>query len=70
MLVLITDGFFEWEDRDGEQFGLDRLESAIRDHPEPPPQEIIGAMHAAILAFTSGTPQADDLTAVIVKRVS
>jgi serine phosphatase RsbU (regulator of sigma subunit) len=70
MLVLITDGFFEWEDRDGEQFGLDRLESAIRDHAELPPQEIIGAMHAAILAFTSGTPQADDLTAVIIKRVS
>lgn len=70
MLVLITDGFFEWEDRDGEQYGLDRLEDAIREHAELPPQEIIGAMHAGILAFTSGTPQADDLTAVIVKRVS
>jgi len=70
MLVLITDGFFEWEDHDGEQYGLDRLEGAIRDHAERPPQEVIGAMHAGILAFTSGTPQDDDLTAVIVKRVS
>jgi len=70
MLVLITDGFFEWEDRDGEQYGLDRMEGAIRDHAERPPQEIIGAMHAGILAFTAGTPQDDDLTAVIVKRVS
>jgi serine phosphatase RsbU (regulator of sigma subunit) len=68
MLVLITDGFFEWEDRDGEQYGLDRMEGAIRDHAERPPQEIIGAMHAGILAFTGGTPQDDDLTAVVVKR--
>ena len=48
----------------------DRMEGAIRDHADRPPQEIIGAMHAGILAFTSGTPQDDDLTAVIVKRVS
>ncbi len=70
MLILITDGFFEWEDAQGEQYGLERLEGAIRDHAERPPQEIIGAMHAGVLGFTAGTPQADDLTAVIVKRVS
>jgi hypothetical protein len=69
MLVLITDGFYEWEDRNEEQYGLDRLEGAIRDHADRPPQEIIGAMHAGVLGYTAGTPQPDDLTAVIVKRI-
>ncbi|NKB89648.1 MAG: SpoIIE family protein phosphatase [Acidobacteria bacterium] len=70
MLILITDGFYEWENREGEMYDLDRLESSIRDHAERPPQEVIGAMHAGVLAFTAGTPQPDDLTAVIVKRVA
>jgi len=69
MLVLFTGGFNEWENHDGEQWGFDRLEATIRDHADRPPQEIIGAMHAGVLAFTSGTPQDDDLTAVIVKRI-
>ena len=31
MMVLITDGFYEWEDRNEEQFGLERLENTIRE---------------------------------------
>lgn len=68
MLILITDGFFEWSDASGGQFGTQRLVSAIRAHCDLPAGEIIGRMHAEVSAFGGDTPQADDLTAVIVKR--
>jgi len=65
----MTDGFFEWENRAGEEFGMERLETAIRGAAAEPPDEIIRRMHRAVTTFTAGTPQADDLTAVIIKRV-
>ena len=68
MVVLVTDGFFEWENPDGEQFGLDRLDEAIRQARDLPAREIIPAMYSAVLKFADGTAQGDDLTAVIVKR--
>ena len=68
--MLITDGFFEWERADGEQFGLDPLEAAIHEAAALPPAQIIDRMYAAVNAFAAGEPQQDDLTAVIVKRVA
>jgi serine phosphatase RsbU (regulator of sigma subunit) len=70
MLVLMTDGFFEWENASGDEFGMDRLEAAIRSAARRPPDEIIRQMYDAVTAFVDGAPQADDLTAVIIKRTS
>lgn len=70
LIVLMTDGFFEWTNPAGEEFGMDRLETAIRSTAHLAPGEIIDRMHKAVTAFAGGTPQADDLTAVIIKRTS
>ena len=70
LLVLMTDGFFEWENRDGEQFGLDRLNATIERAGGLPAKEIISTLYAAVLEFANGAEQQDDLTAVIVKRES
>ena len=35
-----------------------------------PPEEIIAELYQAVLAFANGTKQKDDLTAVIIKRIS
>ncbi len=70
MLVLMTDGFFEWENTSGEEFGMDRLEAAIRSAATRPPDEIIRTMYDAVTTFVGGAAQADDLTAVIVKRTA
>ncbi len=70
MLVLITDGFFEWADSAGEIYGTARLSEAIRAASSLPPDRIIKRLHSAVLDFAGGTVQADDLTAVIVKRKS
>jgi len=67
-LVLVTDGFFEWANPSGELFGIDRLSEVIRAQRAARPAELIAALHAAVTAFARGTPQEDDLTAVVIKR--
>ena len=68
LLVLATDGFFEWANREGEQFGIKRLEEAIRQSKGSPPCELISALYGTVVAFSGGTQQQDDLTAVVIKR--
>jgi serine phosphatase RsbU (regulator of sigma subunit) len=68
LLVLATDGFFEWTNGEGQQFGLKRVEDTIRKSKEKRPSELIAALYSAVLAFSGGTTQQDDLTAVVIKR--
>jgi serine phosphatase RsbU (regulator of sigma subunit) len=68
MIVLATDGFFDWSNAEGEQFGTARLARAIRAAGALPPQQIIATLYDAVVEFTDGTPQKDDVTAVIIKR--
>lgn len=70
MVVLATDGFFEWENAEGEQFGVARLTQAVRKARHLPPEEIIAELYNAVKTFANGTKQADDLTAVVIKRVA
>jgi serine phosphatase RsbU (regulator of sigma subunit) len=68
LLVLATDGFFEWTNGEGEQFGVKRAVEIIRKSKEKRPSELISALYAAVLAFSGGTKQQDDLTAVVIRR--
>ena len=68
LLVLTTDGFFEWANAHDEQFGLARLQDTIRSSRDLQSSEIIAQLHAAVVKFAGGTAQQDDLTAVVVKR--
>lgn len=70
LLLLVTDGFCEWENADGQQFGVKRLEDVVRAVRHKPPREIIQALYAAALDFSSGTQQQDDLTALVLKRTT
>jgi len=69
MLVLVTDGFFEWKNAAGEQFGIDPIMALARERRDLPAAEIIRRIHEAVVAFCGGTCQDDDLTALVVKRV-
>lgn len=70
IVLLITDGFFEWEDKNGEEFGADRLVQIINQNSDREPEIIIAELYESVLRFADGTPQKDDLTAVLIKRVS
>jgi serine phosphatase RsbU (regulator of sigma subunit) len=69
ILVLITDGFIEWANTDGEEFGDDRLMEAIRASRDMPSAGIISELYSEVVRFAGPSPQLDDLTAVVVKRV-
>lgn len=68
MLVIVTDGFYEWENPDGEEFGLSRLESVIRESHGCSANEVIARLRSSVETFCNGTEQKDDLTAVVLKR--
>lgn len=68
LLVLATDGFFEWTNRDGEQFGAKRMEEAICESRNKRPTELIETLYKAARTFSRGKEQQDDLTAVVIKR--
>lgn len=67
-LVLATDGFFEWANAAGEQYGTRRLEAFVAAHAHEPPEELIAKLHAAVIAHAAGCAQPDDLTMVVIKR--
>jgi serine phosphatase RsbU (regulator of sigma subunit) len=68
IVLLITDGFLEWENSAGEQFGTERLAAAVRQFSHREPEVIIAELYDSVLNFARGTPQQDDLTAVLIKR--
>lgn len=68
MIVLVTDGFYEWENPRGEEFGLHRLESVILQAHDCSAEEVIARLRFSVEDFCGGTQQKDDLTAVVLKR--
>jgi serine phosphatase RsbU (regulator of sigma subunit) len=69
LLVLITDGFLEWENPGKEEFGAARLKQAIRSARNLEPEEMLKSLYDAVVTFSNGTKQQDDLTAVIIKCI-
>lgn len=69
MMVLVTDGFYEWHNPGGEQFGIERVNAVVHKYRDRSPSCIINELHNAVTSFGDGTPQRDDLTAVIIKRL-
>jgi serine phosphatase RsbU (regulator of sigma subunit) len=67
LVLLATDGFFEWENDQGEQFGAQRIEGVMRESRDLAASEIISHLYDAVIRFSNGTKQQDDLTAVLIK---
>ncbi len=68
VLIMLTDGFFEWADATGRQYGLQRLEQFVADHADASAQDLIDRLYQDVLDYAGGTEQDDDLTAVVIKR--
>ena len=67
MFISVTDGFFEWTNADGEQFGIERLKAALQATVDTSPAEMIQTLRTEVQKFAGGTSR-DDLTAVILMR--
>ena len=68
-VVLLSDGIFEYEDVDGQQFGRARVEQLLRDHALDTPVELAARLLAAVQAHARGAAQDDDITVVLIKRL-
>jgi serine phosphatase RsbU (regulator of sigma subunit) len=52
---------------EGEEFGEARIRDTIAPHAREPVETILDRLLSALERFTRGIPQADDLTAVVVR---
>jgi len=68
LAVILTDGFIEACDDSGEQFGVDRICRALKSSRGASAAEMIQQLHREVVSFTGGRPQADDLTAVVIRK--
>jgi phosphoserine phosphatase len=68
ILVLISDGVYEYRNAENEQFGEERVEELVRAHHTASMAELSSRLLESIQAFARGAPQEDDITMVLVKR--
>ncbi len=68
IVVLLSDGFFEHQDPNGEFLGTEPVTSILSENRNRTAEEILAALRQRLEAFARGTPQDDDLTAIILKR--
>jgi serine phosphatase RsbU (regulator of sigma subunit) len=57
MIALVTDGFYEWENPQGEEFGLERLEKTVGQACDCSAEEVIARLRLAVESFCKGTEQ-------------
>ena len=66
-LFVYTDGLAEAVNSKTEQFGAERAIAALRGREDGSPEELLGAVNAAVAAFVGDAPQFDDLTMMCVE---
>ena len=71
VLVMLTDGFFEWaRPEDRQPFGIDRLRAALAAAAHADAATILRTLDETVRRFCDGSPQPDDMTAIVVKRTA
>ncbi len=68
VLMVATDGIFECENGTEEQFGEERVAEVVRAHHDDPMARLTDRLVKALDGFAQGTPQADDMTIVMLRR--
>jgi len=68
ILVLLSDGIYEYCNAANEEFGQQRVRDILAAHHARPAAEISAILLEAVREFANGAPQEDDMTVVLVKR--
>jgi serine phosphatase RsbU (regulator of sigma subunit)/ligand-binding sensor domain-containing protein len=66
-ILMITDGLPELRNRNDEIFGYPRVKNHFNEVANYSPDEIIGSFVKKADAWMNGTPQADDITFIVMK---
>jgi len=69
VVVLYTDGVTEATNNQVEMFGEERLQTIIRENAVLPSHKILEKILASVETFSSGEPQFDDITLMVIKGV-
>lgn len=69
-LVLLTDGVTDCGKPEEELFGVERTLEVIRSFPGARSAEVVDGLYRSVRAFENGAAQRDDVTAVVVRRLS
>ena len=67
-MVLYTDGVTEAVDQLDAQFGEERLIKLIEENQDLHPEDLKNKIIDEVYEFASGTPQADDITLMVLRR--
>jgi phosphoserine phosphatase RsbU/P len=67
VVVMYTDGVTEAVDADNQMFGDDQLENLVKESVNLGAEEIKQKILDAVLSFTAGLPQGDDITLIVLK---
>jgi len=70
LLVVYSDGVTEAWNTDEVEFGEQRLAEVLHHHHGRTASELIDGVIAAVKSHTAGAPQADDITLVVLKRIT
>jgi anti-sigma regulatory factor (Ser/Thr protein kinase) len=68
VLGLISDGVFEAADAAGQMFGTAGVENVLLGLRARPMSDVLGRLLQAVHVHAAGTPQADDITIVLIAR--
>jgi phosphoserine phosphatase RsbU/P len=67
LLLVCSDGITEARNMAGEEFGRERLSAVLAGTHAGSPEAVLDKVMGAVRVFSQGTPQGDDLTALVVK---
>ncbi len=67
-LLIYSDGIIDAVNARDEEFGIDRLLTSFRSYGGIPAEEIVDRLMTEVNDFAAGTPQADDMTLVVLRR--
>lgn len=68
VLLLLSDGYYEFADAGGEEFGEARVRDLVAAQHGQPAAALLAEVLAAVASFAAGARQQDDMTAVVVRR--
>lgn len=67
ILLLVTDGLYEAHSTAREMYGIERVVKHVRENRHKSAKAIVQELYDTVREFSSGSPQEDDITAVIIK---
>jgi phosphoserine phosphatase len=67
-IVLLSDGYYEYEDQGGSLLGCAAIQSVIAENAHGSVQAMAAALQSAVDRHARGAPQADDMTRVLLHR--